>query len=140
MHRLLGILFGVVVAVVVVAGMDWLTNWLFPIVIPDANVPSIESASEATPLTAKVLIVGGWFLGALAGGLAAVWISSWQAAVWVVSALFAAAALTNMLLIQNPQWMQIAGADVVLIPHPLWMQIAGVVAPLCAAFVAKGAA
>lgn len=122
MRKLLGVVFGVVIAMAVVAAMDWFDHWLFPLAVA-RDMAAIPAAIEAAPMAAKVLIVGGWFLGALVGGLAAVRISGWPMSIWIVTAIFVAACL----------------ATVILIPHPLWMQIAGVAAPLFAAVVVKGA-
>jgi len=124
MRKIAGVVFGVVIAMAAVAGMDWFVHWLFPLAVANPNdMASIRAAIEAAPMAAKVLIVGGWFLGALMGGLVAVRISGWPPSIWIVTAIFIAACLAN----------------VILIPHPLWMQIAGVLAPLFAAVVVKGA-
>lgn len=123
MRRLLGVVIGVVIAVAVVAGMSWVTNQLFALPVDLREGNAIGAAVEASPIAAKVLIVGGWFLGALAGGLVAARISLWQASIWAVAGIVSAACL----------------AMVLLIPHPLWMQIAALAAPLFAAVVAKGA-
>ncbi|MES2443585.1 MAG: hypothetical protein V4574_12210 [Pseudomonadota bacterium] len=119
MRKIVGVVFGVAIAMGVVAGMDWLCNRLFPMAVASNDMASIEAA----PTVAKVLMVGGWFLGSLIGGLAAVRISEWQPSIWIVTGLFTAACLANVLLI----------------PHPLWMQIAAAVAPLFAGVVVKGA-
>ena len=124
MRKIAGVVFGVVIAMAVVAGMDWFDHWLFPLAVANSqDMASIRAAIEAAPMAAKVLIVGGWFLGALIGGLVAVRVSAWQPSLWIVTGIFIAACLAN----------------VILVPHPLWMQIAGVVAPLFAAVVVKGA-
>ena len=72
------------------------------------------------PLAANLLVMLAWFVGALAGALAARRISGRDWAGWAVASLVAVAGIANILMI----------------PHPVWMQIAAVAAPLFGGLIA----
>lgn len=123
--KILGTLAGIVIAMGVVAGMDALSHALFPeSVAKSMDFADIAAAIAAAPMMAKVIMVGGWFLAPLVGGLIAVRISGWPPSGWIVAGLILAACTFNGFMIPGV---------------PLWMQIAGVVAPLLAGLVVKGA-
>jgi hypothetical protein len=69
------------------------------------------------PVGALALVLAGWVVGALDGGLVAASIAKRRAPAIVVGALVALGAL----------------AMVAMVPHPLWMSIAGVLLPVPAA-------
>ena len=124
MRKLMGAVVGAIVAISVIYGFEILNHAVFTWPQMALNDPlSMAAAIEAAPMTAKVMLVGGCFLGALAGGLVAVRIGDWAAAGWIIAVLVAAAGVVT----------------IVTIPHPLWMQIAAVVAPLVAGLVVQGA-
>ncbi len=124
MRLVLGVVIGAILGVAVVYGLEYVNHALFPWPAMDAADPvSVAAAIDAAPMTAKVMLVGGWFLGALAGGLVAVRVGRHFAAGWIVALLVAAGAV----------------ATTILIPHPLWLQIAAGVAPLIAGLVVQGA-
>ena len=77
----------------------------------------------SAPMTAQAMLIGGWFIGALAGGLFAVRIAAWRLAGWIV-----------VLLVAGTGVFSVYGA-----PNPLWMQIAALAAPLFAGLVVSGA-
>ena len=123
MKRFLGVLAGLVVAVVVIFGLEFLNHALFPWPMLDANDKAgFAAALAAAPMPAKLLIVFAWFLGALAGGVTAVRISDWPTAGWIVAGLVVIAGVANILIIR----------------HPVWMQIAAIAAPLVAGIVVSG--
>lgn len=111
MKQLLGVIVGLVVGTGVVLGLNWLGAH-YP--LPDSFIPD-------TPRTATV---GGWALGALAGGVAAVRVGDWPVSGWIIAAIAIGYALAVSLAS----------------PHPLWMQIAAVAAPLLAGVVVSGIA
>ncbi len=124
MRKVLGILVGAIAGVGVIYGLEQLDHRMFS--WPDLDLrdlAALKAQIEAAPMTAKAMVVGGWFMGAMAGGLIAVRVSGWAWAGWVVTALAIAGGVANVLLV----------------PHPLWMQIGAVVAPLLAGVVVSGA-
>lgn len=124
MRKLLGIVIGAAVAVGVVFGLETLDQHIFSWPQVDFHdVAGLRAMIEGAPMTAKAMVVGGWFLGALAGGLIAVRVAGWAWAGWIIALLVIAGGVAN----------------VVMIPHPLWMQIAAIAAPLLAGVVVSGA-
>lgn len=124
-RKIAGTLAGVIVAMLVVTAMDWVSHALFPeSVARSSDYADIAAALAAAPLAAKAILVGGWFLAALIGGLVAVRISGWPFSGWIVALLVLAACVANGLLIPG---------------LPLWMWIAAVVAPLFGGVVVRGA-
>lgn len=81
----------------------------------------LASFIQAAPPMAMALVLGGWVLGALAGGWTAARISRRypRIAALLVGALVLAGVIANAMLI----------------PHPLWMALAGVLLPLPAAWL-----
>ena len=123
MKRFLGVLAGIVVAVAVIFGLEYLNHALFPWPPFDINdKTAFAAALEAAPMAAKLLIVAGWFLGTLAGGVVAFRICGWPTAGWIVAGFLVIGGLANILII----------------PHPVWMQIAAFAAPLVGGIVVSG--
>ncbi|MCW3834614.1 hypothetical protein ACFQ1E_03895 [Sphingomonas canadensis] len=125
MRKLLGVAVGAAVA----AGAIWLTGYvnhqIFSLAAFDpGDFDSIHAAIQAAPDSAKAMIAGGYFLGALTGGLIAVRIAGgWGWAGWIVAALVLAG----------------GAAAALLVPQPLWMQIATGVAPLLGGLMVRNA-
>ena len=124
MHRPVGVLFGTVLGLAVIAGMAKLNLIFFT--WPDFDWRSPQAWGDTiavAPMTARAMIAGSWAIATLAGGLIAVRIANWASAGWVVTGLLAlTGAVTGL-----------------LVPQPLWMQIAAIVAPLLAGLVVSGA-
>ncbi|MGQ0660647.1 hypothetical protein [Sphingosinicella sp.] len=122
MRMILGILAGIIVAVACVAGIEALGHMIYP---PppgfDATNPrDIDRLMSVMPVMALVFVLVAWFVGALAGALAANLVARRVMAGWVVALLVIAGGVATM----------------VMIPHPGWMWAAGIVLPLLAAFAA----
>lgn len=121
-RRILGTLAGVVLANMVIFGWEQLLLQL-----PFGQAIDMDRLAEpgtftAIPVTAKLWVVAGWFLGAFLGALLAFRTTRWDFAGWIVGALVAAAGLANVLML----------------PHPLWMSLCAVVLPFFAALFAFG--
>lgn len=114
MKRLFGLAIGLVVGLGAMLGLEWLNT---QVLLPNEYVPTAGGPAQA-------MIVAGWALLALAGGVAAVRVADWPASGWIVALLAIGVALAQSLAS----------------PHPLWMQIAAVVAPLLAGVVVSGIA
>lgn len=114
MKQLLGLVIGLAITLGVMFGFNWLnTN----VLLPDEYIPNAGIASHA-------MMVAGWALGALVGGVTAVRVANWPLSGWLVALAAAGFALTVGLL--NP--------------YPLWLQVATVAAPLLAGVVVSGIA
>ncbi|CAN5281094.1 hypothetical protein BH10PSE15_BH10PSE15_14870 [soil metagenome] len=115
MRIVLGILFGIVAAMAIVAGIEWAESALYPLPTLDVADPDMLAGLVTNmPLPAKILIVVGWLLGAIGGA----WLSlrvcdrSWTAWVVVLGVIVAAV------------------ANVATLPHPVWMQACAVLLPV----------
>jgi len=115
MRTLLGSLFGVVAALLIVAGAEWIETALYPLPALDvADSGTLAGIVADLPFPAKVLIVSGWLLGAGGGVWLGLRICDRRAVGWIVVAAVTAAALANVLTL----------------PHPLWMKACAVVLPI----------
>lgn len=124
MRKLVGVVVGVIFGIAAVVGLFELNLMLFPWPAADLMDPdSIGAALAAAPMSAKVMVTGSWFLGALVGGLIAVRAAGWATAGWIVTVLVALAGVYT-------------GLEV---PQPLWMHIAAGVAPFVAGLFVSGA-
>lgn len=122
MRMVLGILAGLVVVFVCVAGIETLGHSIYP---PPpgfdmTNPRDVDRLMDVMPTMALAFVVIAWFVGALAGALTANLIAR-RALAGLIVALCA---------------MAFAVATMVMIAHPAWMWAAGIVLPLIAAFVA----
>ena len=122
MRRALGVLAGIVGAMVTITLVEMIGHLLFP---PPPGADMRDSAQVAQvmamiPLPAKIWVTLAWFFGSLAGALAGLAVARWVAIAWIVAAVVIAGAILSY----------------TMIPHPLWMQAAGVLLPLIAAWIA----
>ena len=110
---------GIAVALLVIMLVEAIGNSLYP---PPAGI-DLQDADAVSRIPFRTLIfpVIAWFLGALAGGIVAVWVSRLRWSAWPV----AAAVLVGTV------------AQFALMAHPLWMIIAGLIAPIIAALLAQ---
>jgi hypothetical protein len=122
-RSLLGVIAGLVVAMVVITGVEALGHALYP---PPPGLDITRAADqehimEALPLQAKLVVVIAWFLGSLAGAMAAIAIGHRVLPAWIVAVTIAGLGL----------W------TTQMFPHPDWMLASAVVLPLVAVLVAK---
>lgn len=122
-RKLLGIVAGVVIALVTITLVEFAGHAVFPPPAgQDMRDPAAVTAYLATaPVGAMLFVVAGWFAGALAGGLGAATIARWPAAAWIIAGLIALAGIYNA----------------TQIPAPLWMQAATVLAPALGGWTAR---
>jgi hypothetical protein len=116
MRVTLGVIAGILVALATILLVEWTGHLLYPFP-SDAVLADPERAGRAfasVPIAAKLIVVFGWFAGALVGSLVAAMVGRLRGLAWLIAAVVAIAGILNILMI----------------PHPAWMQIAAVVAPL----------
>lgn len=122
MRIFLGILAGVVIALLVQAGTDVISNLIYPAAITDGwDARQVSEAFAIRPTGALLITVLGFFLAALVGGLTARKISAQGWTVWVPAGLFVLMAL----------------AIVFAYPLPTWTGFASVIAPLLGGLIAR---
>ena len=116
MRKFLGILACLAALVATVWVVEAIGHSVWP---PPPGTNMSDPAQLATlldkiPLAAKLAVVTGWLLGAMAGTWAANAVARWTPASWIVAAMGIAFGVMTLFMI----------------PHPLWMQISAVVVPL----------
>lgn len=122
-RSLIAVVAGLVVAVLVIRGVEAVAHALFP-PPPGFDLSRAEDQArmmEAVPTEAKVAVILAWFLGPLAGACAAIALARRVLPAWIVAVLIACLGL----------W------TTQLFPHPDWMMASAVVLPLVAVLVAK---
>ena len=105
MRATLAILAGIIVAMAVQAGIDWVGNLLYPYAVTDMwDRQQISDAMAARPTAALLLTVLGYFLGGLLGSLVAKLISRRGWVCWVPAGVMAAVALVIALNYPIAEW------------------------------------
>ncbi|KQW82940.1 hypothetical protein [Brevundimonas sp. Root1279] len=110
LRLILGIVAGVVLAGVLVGVFETLGHALYP---PPAGIDLTDPAQlaavmERIPLAAKLWVVGAWGLAAYIAGLVAAMVSKRTWTPWIIAGVVAAAAVTTVLMIVHPTWMNVA--------------------------------
>lgn len=121
-RMILGIVAGVVVGGLVVFLVESAGHAMFPPPVGTdlSNPEAMKTLIASLPAGAIVMLLLGWFLGALAGAVTAKVIAKRDMAAWIVGVIFVALTASNF----------------IYIPHPVWMMAAGVALPLLAAWIA----
>ncbi|MGV8929132.1 MAG: hypothetical protein ACOH1E_05240 [Brevundimonas sp.] len=116
-----GLIAGVVAAFVVMMALELIGFFMFPppAGLNPADAEDVRQMMAAAPLAAKVWVVFGWFVAAVAGGWLARRLTRWHRAGWVIVGLIVLGGVFNL----------------IQIPHPLWMQIATFVVPMLAGWI-----
>lgn len=123
MRIMAGIVVGAVLAMLCVAGIEWIGMTIYP---PPAGI-DYGNPADLERLMAMVtpaqlgLVALGWFVGALLGAWAADAIAGRALAGWAVALLLLAACVYNLLAL----------------PHPAWMWACGILLPLLAGWLAQ---
>jgi hypothetical protein len=117
-RKLAGLAVGLVTAIALIMVIETLGHSVVP---PPAGYDMNAGSALKLPAANLMFPVLGWFLGTLAGAVAALRISraSWTG--WAVAALVLLGAIVNF----------------AMITHPLWVMAAGIVAPLLAGWLAQ---
>ena len=116
LRTILGIVAGVVVAFVVLMGLEMAGHAAMPppAGLDPADPEDLKQMVASASTAAKAWVVFAWFAAVVAGGWVARRLSRASWAGWVIAGLIVVGGIANIMMI----------------PHPLWMQIAAVAAPL----------
>lgn len=125
-RTLLGIVAGLVVMFIVIAGIEALGHLIHP---PPSGLDPMDPTRQAEfeqyiqsmPLLPKLMLALAWVSGAFAGG----WTAARLAVHPRVAALVVALAVTSGVV-----------GMIVAVPHPSWLAAAGLILPLPAALLA----
>jgi hypothetical protein len=109
----LAVVIGIVVAVLVVAGVEGAGGYVYPkpAGIDLHDMEQVRAYVATMPLGAKGIVVAAWLLGAFLGGLATILVARHRTRLALVPGVAIAAATV---------------ANAVLLPHPMWMPVLGV--------------
>ncbi len=123
MRIVLGVVAGMVIAVLCVFGIEMVGHLVYP--PPSGIDPSdpadLEGLMAAVPIGALAFVIAAWLVGSLLGAWAANAIGRRAVAGWIVALLIIAGGVWTM----------------ATIPHPAWMWAAGILLPLLAAWLAQ---
>jgi hypothetical protein len=125
-RTILGIVIGIVAAFAAIWVIEMVHHVVYPVPggVRMTDTDGLARYIAGMSLAQMLFIAGGWFAGALAGGLVAAKIARRGAAAWAVAGLVALAAIGNILYVA----------------HPLFLQVSAVVAPLLGGWLARRAA
>lgn len=124
LRSVLGVIAGVLVMWLVVAGIEFASHVIFP---PPAGLDPMQPADlekllAASPAAALAMVVAAWALGAFSGG----WIAAKIASHPRVAAVLVALAVMG----------GVAGMIAMMPHHPAWMSTLGLLLPIPAALLA----
>ncbi len=122
-RKILAVLFGVVVAVVLIIAIEALGHTVYP--VPNGldltNPEVLKAYMIDAPIAALLLVLGAWLVAALVGGLLACFIAKESPLVY--SAIIGGLVLMGTVI------------NLISIPHPLWFSITSVVAIIATTIV-----
>lgn len=116
LRSVLGVVVGVVVALAIIVGFDFLSSSLFPLPpgVDPMDPAALQAIVDQIPAAAFLIILMGW--------AAASFFGAWLAARIAGRAPFVHGMIVAVLLL-------IAGVmNMMLVPHPIWVWILGVAA------------
>lgn len=128
MKIVLGVVAGIVVAFLCVAGIEMIGHLAYP---PPPGTDLSDPAQlarlmENVPAAAMAFVVAAWFVGALAGAWVANLVAKRALAGWIVVLLVIAGGVSTMMMIPHPAWMWAMGIGLPLIAGWLAQKLARV--------------
>ncbi len=114
LRKILSVLAGLVIAVLIIMGVEWIGIQLFPLP-SELNMNDMESLRthpEMIPLANKLFVLLAWAAGTFAG--------SWLATVVSKRENFAQGLIVGIIL------LVLAIINMSLFPHPIWFWIIGI--------------
>ena len=132
---ILGVLAGLVVMYIVIAGIEYASHVMYPPPqgLDPKNPANLGAILSAAPVAALAMLAFAWAAGAFAGGWVAAKISRvWPRTAAIVVALFVLLGVIGMILIvpEHPTWVAILG---ILLPVPMALLGARLARPKLAA-------
>jgi hypothetical protein len=117
LRNISAVLLGVVVAFCTVMLVEWLSHQVYPLPpgLDFKNPEQVRQFTSSLPLGAFLLILLGWLLGTISGGLAACYVAREKPLVFasIIGAVMLAATVANLVMIPHPTWFSIAGITVI---------------------------
>ena len=110
MRGVLGVIVGLVVAFVCVQAAEMITHQLYP--FPPGSdmhdMATIKKFVATLPMTALVLVLGGWLVGTLLGTFVAAKIGRSRVPAYVLGVLLLCGGIANSFVIPQPVWFTAA--------------------------------
>lgn len=106
MRAVLGVVVGAIVAFVCVQAVEMFVHQLYPFP-PGADMKdmaTIKTFVATLPLTALVLVLGGWLVGTLLGTFVAAKIGRSRLPAYIVGVLLLCGGIANSFIIPQPVW------------------------------------
>lgn len=121
MRRIIGIIIGLVLAIVLVDGSWELADRWFPAVIASdaSDQDMLAHYVMAMPLAGQSIIAAGWLFAGLIGAFVALRVGQWRPGGWIVAILVVVAGVWNMTQLAQPLWLQ--GATLILPVLGAWL-------------------
>ena len=115
LRRVFALVAGLLVAIVVVGGVEGLSSRLYPLPagLDYNDLEAMTSSKAMLPAGAFVAVLVAWGLAALAGSWVAVRIGGHAGIGYLIGVLLGTAGIANLLMIPHPLWMW-AGAAIVI--------------------------
>jgi hypothetical protein len=110
---------GVIIAVIVVFGVEWIGHSIFP-VVDNADYSDPERLANivmSLPIGALLFVPLAWFLGTFCGCVVAILIARDHALIMasIVGAFILTAAIATLMAIPHPLWLIIVGIGSIII-------------------------
>ena len=110
---------GVIIAVIVVMGVEFIGHSLFPVIENIENNSPDQTAEflARVPIGALLFVPLAWFLGSVCGGLVAVFIAGSRPVMMasIVGGFIFAAAVYVLLAIPHPVWLIVVGIGSIML-------------------------
>jgi hypothetical protein len=110
MRRIVGTIFGLVLAIALIDGAWELAERWFPAAIAGdaSDQEMLARFVMAMPLAGQAIIAAGWLLAGLIGAFAALRIGQWRPGGWIVAIVVMATGVWNLTQLAQPLWLQAA--------------------------------
>jgi hypothetical protein len=118
LRRILSVLAGMVVAFFCVTLVEAVSARIYPLPagVDVSDERSLRDAMAHIPTGAILLVLAGWALGSLAGGLTAGRIARALRPALIVGVLLLAVGLLNLRMIPHPVWVWVGGPLLLFVP------------------------
>lgn len=117
LRSVLAVMFGLLVAVIVLIGMESISHTLFPPPSVDPNdMDAVRALMADMPARMFVMVLIAWSLSALTGGLVAGRVAGRGAVghAAVIGVLLTIGAIANFVMLPHPVWVVIVGLGLFL--------------------------
>jgi hypothetical protein len=107
MRKVIGIIVGLIIAIALI-DVSWalVARWFPSPIDPGSDIDMLATYVIRMPLSGQLLVAVGWCLAGFAAAFAALRISQWRPAGWIVGVLIVVLGIWNLTQLAQPLWMQ----------------------------------